>query len=668
MSAPHPVTGADTHGIEFYPRLNIVHLQKQKPKQFTLFILAWQEIRKPEYQPVAARYSEIAGIHGMPYTPWPGDPDQTSQSVRGPWLGYCNHASIMFPNWHRPYIMLLEQSICQVAYGIAGTYAKENPPESDEWKQAARELRFPFWDWTDKLTGTEGLPDVLVAPNLTLQIPNGQTQDVENILAHYKFHQPIDGFNNRLEYKIIYDARAEPRLPPDTMAYFKEWDRTYRCPNSSPIEVSDDIEQVNRTLKATGPAGFPVGSWANLTSDVSKMFEFPIDIEPELWANAWDEFSNTTFQSGHRDPAHPKVINNVHWGCPPIEQPHNNVHLVVGGIGHMGDNDTAGFDPIFYLHHCNVDRILSFWEHVYPYYVAGTDGFLDNDSTTRVPFTQPYGTFIETSVQEVTSKTPLMPFRNSNYDYWNSKDTHSLRLKKEVANNKYYTYPSIAGVSIDPLDPRVPNQEERERQRILLRAHFKPFNTEGPRQYIVMVNLPTGYFNGSYILKILIEVDGKELEIGRVSVLGRGKSTSCGNCQGRYAAGTRVRGVVSIPHEVVRGLTRAAIPTPAEPGPMAEPESMAEFESASEHTKTTRIVLNSLKAHVALPSGKVVSWPTNTPGETSQATLPPNEAPLIKLLSRVNPYRSGFVKHDGLPWADHGEPDLGSWVEAHTMT
>jgi hypothetical protein len=161
-----------------------------------------------------------------------------------------------------------------------------------------------FWDWTHKDTGTKGLPDVLIAPKLELQMPGGGKEKHDNILTYYKFHQPVNGFNNRLEYKIIYDARADPKRPPDTMAYFKEWDRTYRCPNSSPIEVSDNIEQVNRlvlqrvsifilvltllssTLTATNSEKFPVGSWANLTSDVSKMFEFPINIKSDLWANA----------------------------------------------------------------------------------------------------------------------------------------------------------------------------------------------------------------------------------------------------------------------------------------------------------------------------------------------------------------------------------------------
>ncbi|WP_337041963.1 tyrosinase family protein [Emticicia sp. 17c] len=48
--------------------------------------------------------------------------------------------------------------------------------------------------------------------------------------------------------------------------------------------------------------------------------------------------------------------------------PHNPVHVAVGGQdpttgqgGLMGDPDTAGLDPIFYLHHCNIDRMWASW-------------------------------------------------------------------------------------------------------------------------------------------------------------------------------------------------------------------------------------------------------------------------------------------------------------------
>jgi tyrosinase len=42
--------------------------------------------------------------------------------------------------------------------------------------------------------------------------------------------------------------------------------------------------------------------------------------------------------------------------------PHNNAHVIVGGAnGHMGSG-MSPLDPIFWLHHCNVDRIWAQWQ------------------------------------------------------------------------------------------------------------------------------------------------------------------------------------------------------------------------------------------------------------------------------------------------------------------
>lgn len=55
-------------------------------------------------------------------------------------------------------------------------------------------------------------------------------------------------------------------------------------------------------------------------------------------------------------------------------QPHNGIHVLVGGgfkgnglsrdardLGLMTNPDTAALDPIFWLHHANIDRLWSFW-------------------------------------------------------------------------------------------------------------------------------------------------------------------------------------------------------------------------------------------------------------------------------------------------------------------
>ncbi len=60
---------------------------------------------------------------------------------------------------------------------------------------------------------------------------------------------------------------------------------------------------------------------------------------------------------------------------PALEGPHNTVHVVVGGdMARM----TSPNDPVFFLHHCQVDRVWAKWQKDYPgnsnYNPAGTGG------------------------------------------------------------------------------------------------------------------------------------------------------------------------------------------------------------------------------------------------------------------------------------------------------
>ncbi|MDQ3725863.1 MAG: tyrosinase family protein [Actinomycetota bacterium] len=61
--------------------------------------------------------------------------------------------------------------------------------------------------------------------------------------------------------------------------------------------------------------------------------------------------------------------NEQFWGqAGALEQtPHNVVHVVVGGPGGwMTDPDEAAKDPIFWLHHANIDRIWAEWAVTHP--------------------------------------------------------------------------------------------------------------------------------------------------------------------------------------------------------------------------------------------------------------------------------------------------------------
>jgi tyrosinase len=68
-------------------------------------------------------------------------------------------------------------------------------------------------------------------------------------------------------------------------------------------------------------------------------------------------------------------------------RPHNIIHVDVGrqnndGLGLMTDPDTAALDPIFWLHHCNIDRLWEVWllrntQHRNPTETLWLDGPID---------------------------------------------------------------------------------------------------------------------------------------------------------------------------------------------------------------------------------------------------------------------------------------------------
>lgn len=89
--------------------------------------------------------------------------------------------------------------------------------------------------------------------------------------------------------------------------------------------------------------------------------------------------------------------------------PHGSMHMAVGGF--MGAFNTAGLDPLFWLHHCNIDRLWTVWlrrnpVHRNPSQALWRDG-------VKFAFRDAAGNVAEhTSSQVVdTTATPLL------YDY-----------------------------------------------------------------------------------------------------------------------------------------------------------------------------------------------------------------------------------------------------------
>ena len=90
--------------------------------------------------------------------------------------------------------------------------------------------------------------------------------------------------------------------------------------------------------------------------------------------------------------------------------PHNHIHDDIGGL--MGDPDTAALDPIFWLHHSNIDRLWEVWTHRGPNFVNPTDpDWLVN---TSFEFHDASGAVLTFTASQVIDSTQLL--RGYEYD------------------------------------------------------------------------------------------------------------------------------------------------------------------------------------------------------------------------------------------------------------
>ncbi|RKK99297.1 hypothetical protein BFJ71_g6299 [Fusarium oxysporum] len=104
-------------------------------------------------------------------------------------------------------------------------------------------------------------------------------------------------------------------------------------------------------------------------------------------------------------------------GCPntvyiSLEYIHNNIHNLTGGsdyatgMGHMSDVPVAAFDPIFWLHHVQIDLLLAIWQCLNPklWFDNGQSGDSDTAGATA------------SSVTDDKETDPLEPFHKKEND------------------------------------------------------------------------------------------------------------------------------------------------------------------------------------------------------------------------------------------------------------
>lgn len=305
-------------------------------------------------------YFQLAKIHGEPFVAYNGVTNLASpwRGQANRWGGYCDHGAYTFPTWHRAYMVALEQVLRRTAADIAESYPTAT---RTAYRQAAADLCLPYWDWADRAIGAKGtLPDILLTPTVSINTPAGQ-RTIDNPLYSYTY--PYNLNNGDLPGP---GGTSTARQPPTSDRTSYLWDT--------------DNQAFVRTF---------------------------VRLQPQLRQGILDLMSISNWECFASHSAQGCVFGS-------IEALHDTVHNNVGGKwGDMTDLATAGFDPIFWFHHANVDRLMALWQVAYP-------------RAWVVPGTSTTGSWMYAAGTTLTAKSPLYPFKTTSGSWVTSNDVYDV--------------------------------------------------------------------------------------------------------------------------------------------------------------------------------------------------------------------------------------------------
>ena len=149
------------------------------------------------------------------------------------------------------------------------------------------------------------------------------------------------------------------------------------------------------------------------------------ELNNALYATSYERFSSYPVSY---------TPSNVVSDYIPLETPHNSLHDVIGGDGgNMGEISISAFDPLFWLHHCNMDR------HFYTWLYNNTAHFNKSIYPAKI------GEDLFESTQAPFFDSGIYDWDFNNYKYgWQNKDPKYMLLKDTInVQNFPYTYDII---------------------------------------------------------------------------------------------------------------------------------------------------------------------------------------------------------------------------------
>lgn len=456
-------------------RKSVIDLQRDydngNKKELQDLMRAWKGIKELPAEDENS-FFKLGGFHGEPFR-------GAGWGNSAYWGGYCNHGNVLFPTWHRVYLLKLEEALQSI--------------------KGCEDVMLPYWDETDQESLKNGIPACLTDEFFELD-----GQQIANPLRSFVFPK-----------NIVDNVQGDNNLYSKPLGY-----ETVRYPLSG-LVGSDDAKAATATHNAQFPdynknveiLNDNILNWLNSQIVVNGQV-IPTNVNQKfkdcLNAPNFTVFSNTTSAA--------EWNANLKEGESPVvalESPHNSIHLAVGGCdlptydrspipganGDMGENDTAGLDPIFYFHHCNVDRVFWLWQKKHGY-TDELEIISEYPGTNTVDNQGPTPGMAPNSWLDL--ETPLNPFKKKDGKTYNSLDC--INIEKQLG----LTY------SVGSLEESL---------------SLKSLAKEAPAKVIKVSRINKAPIRGSFMISAYAIIDGKKEHLGTEAVLSRWNSQYCANCQ-----------------------------------------------------------------------------------------------------------------------------------------
>jgi len=449
ITGPCGADGACGSGRTSYPRLEIRELNKNAD-QWNLYILGMERFQAMDKNDPLSYY-QIAAVHGRPYRTWNNFPTPLVNQA-----GFCPHSNVLFGSWHRPYLAVFEQAWYKCVLEVVAQFPSG---QRQRWQNAASTLRMPFWDWA--MDNGDVVPSVMRDDRVRVTKPNGSAV-INNPLASYSWGRSVPSEIGGTPWNNFPQTLRRPIANP-TRSNNEELVSRF---NSIRISLRDRLFALFASKQ----------NWGSASTSA-------IGVRTDLSGSGVDSFEGV----------------------------HDVVHNIAGGEsgGHMYYLDISSYDPLFWLHHFNVDRILAMYQLIVP------DSYVANGNINR-------GMAQWNRGEPKNAYSPLKPFtKDTSGTYFTSVDVKETRVfgyYYPETSDRSYSQVARAVTSLYGSGGRSITKRTDERTGQYLGRPLK----EGDYHHVFSIIADKFALDGSYTVYCFI---GKS-----------GGSAAHGNSTGRYDA------------------------------------------------------------------------------------------------------------------------------------